>query len=254
MFKDSGCYKFDVYNKIQGALLETDCQLLVDQIGTQCSLQSKRQQIDFLLPPFDKEYICSATGISTCQPYFYDKDRQLALESGKNYDVKNKLEHVVKSQAEKCVNDSMALILTDIPCSEYSNFPDLQMFDDKNVNQTAQWLKDLRLRTYVFYFNNGNSCTKFASYGQQTTTNYLTVKTMSYNQSLLNFGDICSWTFSEPENHHSSASSNTGHTVIIVVCSLVAVLIVVCIVIVGFCLCKRRRRHHESRHHAHSHY
>ncbi|KAI6198553.1 Protein kinase domain-containing protein [Aphelenchoides besseyi] len=104
-----------------------------------------------MIPPFNPPYLCSTS--NTCEMSHFIKKFKLALKPGTNYMVKEKLGKLVTNNTN-CVNDSIALILTDIPCSQYSKYPDLkQLFGDKNLNRTIKWLTELRLLTVVFYLS-----------------------------------------------------------------------------------------------------
>ncbi|KAI6185996.1 hypothetical protein M3Y98_00084800 [Aphelenchoides besseyi] len=126
-----------------------------------------------MIPPFTKPFLC--TNSDTCVPYFLNGNFQLALKPGTNYTVKEKFD-LMDTNYTNCLNDSIALILTDIPCSQYSKYPDLeQLFGDKNLNRTIKWLTELRLLTVVFYLSQSGAepCAQFDNYEFNNETDYL---------------------------------------------------------------------------------
>ncbi|KAI6217234.1 hypothetical protein M3Y95_01228900 [Aphelenchoides besseyi] len=97
----------------------------------------------FVLPLMRSDTRCLDSSSDSLRPYYFDKDFELALKPETNYTVKANFEQQITNYTN-CLNDSIALILTDIPCSQYSKYPDLQeLFGD--LNRTIKWLTNLRV-------------------------------------------------------------------------------------------------------------
>ncbi|KAI6217053.1 hypothetical protein M3Y95_01240800 [Aphelenchoides besseyi] len=155
--------------------------------STGSDLHRRKKEI-VIIPPFNqtKSQTFDCNNPNTCEPYAYNRNLELALKPGTNYTVKGHFERQAKSNAGNCINDSIALLLTDISCSQYSKYPDLeQLFSDDNLKQTIQWLTDLRLLTVIFYLSHSKPepCTQLANYKFNNETDYLRVYQPTYFSS-----------------------------------------------------------------------
>ncbi|KAI6220696.1 hypothetical protein M3Y95_01023400 [Aphelenchoides besseyi] len=165
---------------------------------SRCLFQSERLQV--LTPPFNSP--CT----SSCSSF----------QSETYYSIKKQLEKMNE------IKNSTVVIMTDIPCSQYAEYPDLQeLFGD--LNRMNQWLKKHQIRMIVS--STSESCTN-------NKTNNLEFK---------DFGNDCPLMFATKEEESKQKESRVLVIVIAVVGSLLLLFIIGWVLLCGICFYRRYR-------------
>ncbi|KAI6187301.1 Protein kinase domain-containing protein [Aphelenchoides besseyi] len=170
-----------------------------------------------------------------------------------DFSIEDNLAKQLKSDSNDCIDESMAVILTDIPCSEYSKYPDLQqMFGDQFAKTIKRFNTEFSLHTVILFLSGdlndtkNEPCPSLANYTFNPQQDFMQFRHITYEDIFNNYQNICDWTFLATRNRTGTSSpmNQALTTGLIIGCSIVGLLV---IGLTAFCGYKVRRRYLQSK-------
>lgn len=174
----------------------------------------------------------------------------------RDFSISSKIDNLMTGEVDTCRTDSMMLILTDIPCSEIRNYPDMEyMFHSHWEDTLKAFNKKYYLHTIVYWLVPNDTqankelwpCQDFITYFKRfdNTSMFLELRTVAYG----NFTEeaaICDHNFPriekpDPKKKGMSKALQTG---LIVGCSVVGVFLLCVALFFGY---RVRKRYIESK-------
>jgi hypothetical protein len=72
------------------------------------------------------------------------------------FNIANNLDRLLKLEQSQCIDNSMGIILTDIPCTEFRNYPDIkEMFNDSLPTLIKNFNEKYFLHTLIIWLSVG---------------------------------------------------------------------------------------------------
>ena len=72
------------------------------------------------------------------------------------FNIANNLDRLLKLEQSQCIDDSMGIILTDIPCNKFKDYPDIkEMFNDSLPTLIKNFNEKYFLHTLIIWLSVG---------------------------------------------------------------------------------------------------
>ncbi|KAI6236293.1 Protein tyrosine kinase [Aphelenchoides besseyi] len=232
-----------------------DCGDYVENFVHICTYNSQdtsREQIALFLPPYNGSTTCYLGVRGDCGS-IQVAPKDVVLLPYTDFSIEDNLAKQLKSDSNDCIDESMAVVLTDIPCSEYSKYPDLQqIFGDQFAKTLNRFNNEFYLNTVVFFLTadlndtKNEPCPAFANHTFNPQHDFIQYKHIMYEDVFNKYENICDWTFLTMRNRTATSSpmNQALTTGLIIGCSIVGLLI---IGLTAFCGYKVRRRYLQSK-------
>ena len=83
-------------------------------------------------------------------------DNAVLKPGAPGFNIANNLDRLLKLEQSQCIEDSMGIILTDIPCTEFGNYPDIkEMFNDSLPTLIKNFNEKYLLHTLIIWLSVG---------------------------------------------------------------------------------------------------
>ncbi|KAI6233327.1 hypothetical protein M3Y99_00926500 [Aphelenchoides fujianensis] len=210
---------------------------------------SRPQKISVLFSPFDVPLACKMS-TTECEG-MAEKTGQLAILPHSSTDLLKSFAHFQLPTTRMCLDNAVAVILTDIPCSSYKDYPDVNglLGDDRLLETIKTFNTEFKLHTVIAYLSPNASypkteaCTNLKQHKFDPRADFLEFEFLNYEQL---DGKICDKPILYPRNNTLPVPPRLGtpwiEIMVIAGIVFVGVVVLCCGAGLVYCFCKECKK------------